>query len=92
MNPSFPAANRNPALAGLDEAPALPVTPTLRLLEISCGLSRQQVEALLRSPSPARRLSFSTEASAHPAYHAFGVITCGLLLSAIVAALIISLG
>jgi hypothetical protein len=95
MSPTLSAANRNASFAGLsqssDRASLLPTTPTLRLLEITCGLSRDQADSLA-APDDSQRPSFPDRPSALNASQAFGVITCGLLLSAIVAALIVSLG
>ena len=70
----------------------LRTTPTLRLLEITGGLNRNQAATLPAAPAPSQRSSFPDRPSALNASQAFGVVTCGLLLAAIVAALIVSLG
>lgn len=69
----------------------LTTTPTLRLLEVACGLNRAQVESLIAAPSARQRHAFPERPSDLNAYQAFGVVLCGLLLSSIVAALIVSL-
>jgi hypothetical protein len=97
MSPTFSAANRNASFARLpesgDRASLLPTTPTLRLLEIVCGLPNDRSQPAHTAPDrPSTRAPFPDRPSALTATQAFGVVTCGLLLSAIVAALIISLG
>jgi hypothetical protein len=69
----------------------LTTTPTLRILEVACGLDRHQIESLLASPTARQRHAFPERPSELNAYQAFGVVLCGLLLSSIVAALIVSL-
>jgi hypothetical protein len=91
MNPSVSATPRN--AFSLHESPAstrLPSTPTARLLEVACGLSREEIEAMLSASQP-KHTAFPDRPSALNGYQTFGVITCAFLLSAIVAALIISL-
>lgn len=95
MSPTFSAAHRNASFTGLHKpselATLLPTTPTLRLLEVACGLNRAQVESLLAAPARPRH-HFPERPSDLNAHQAVGVVLCGLLLSAIVGALIISLG
>jgi hypothetical protein len=59
---------------------------------VSCGLSRPQLEKILRASPATPRFSFRATPCQTSAYHTFGIITCALLLSATVAALIVSLG
>lgn len=97
MSPSVSAAHRTPSFAGFsessDRASLLPTTPTLRLLEIVCGVPRDQSQPVHAAPARASgHAQFPDRPSALNATQAFGVITCAFLLSAIVAALIISLG
>jgi hypothetical protein len=97
MSPTLSATNRNASFTGLphssDRASLLPTTPTLRLLEITGCLSRDRSERLPSTRSDDQPQSaFPDRPSALTASQAFGVVTCCFLLSAIVAALIISLG
>ena len=70
----------------------LTTTPTIRLLEIACGLNRTDSESLIATHHDARpRHAFPDRPSELNAYQAFGVVLCGLLLSSIVAAVIVSL-
>ena len=69
----------------------LTTTPTLRILEIACGLKRTQAGSLLDSSAAPQRHAFPERPSDLNAYQAFGVVLCGLLISSIVAALIVSL-
>jgi hypothetical protein len=91
MSPSHSADLRNHSLAGRDESPALSTTPTLRLLEVTCGLDRSQLEKILNASPASTRFSFHATPGQTSVYHTFGVITCALLLSATVAAFIVSL-
>lgn len=96
MSTTFSTTHRNPSRTSRSRpagpASLLPTTPTVRILEITCGLSQGQVESLLAVRSSRGLDAFPDRPSALNAYQAFGVVTCCLLLSAIVAALIISLG
>lgn len=92
MNTPVPTTLRRTPRPSQMNSDIVPTTPTLRLLEITCGITRDQAETLLTGPSRRHQATFPDRPSALNAYQAFGVVTCCFLLSAIVAAVIISLG
>jgi|GEM_PF-6576080 len=92
MPPTLPAAPRARPFRKSAGQPVPAATSTIRLLEITCGLDRQQIESLLARAPVATALPFRPSAGSRcGSYRAFGVVVCCLLLSAIVAALIVSL-
>ena len=86
MNASLSAnSRRDEALTGLDDAATWSTTPTLRLLEVACRLSRPQLDAMLNTPPAAPRRLARPDAVRQTAYQAVNTIVCSVLLSAALA-------
>jgi hypothetical protein len=69
----------------------LPVTSTMRLLEVSCGLTQDEVERLLAS-APSASSPMATEPVAKSSfYQRFGAIVWTLFLTGSVAGFLIAL-
>jgi len=84
-------------IAQLEEMMALspaidfPVTPTMRLLEVSCGLPSGEVERLLASPSSASSPTVAERVAQSSFYQRFGAIVWTLFLTGGVVASLIAL-
>ena len=85
MNASLSANTRDEALAGFDDAATWSTTPTLRLLEVTCRLTRTQLDAMLNAPPAAPRRLARPDTTRQTAYQAINTIVCSVLLSAALA-------
>ena len=88
MQATFPADSRDETLGGVDDATTWSTTPTLRLLEVTCRLTRTQLEEMLNAPPAAPRRLARPATVRQTAYQAVNTIACSVLLSAGVATLL----